>query len=100
MRVRIRSLLSFYQSFLFVSLIIDLVCIFVIWKTNFNLFMAMLWFKIVAMAIVIFYISEYRHRDFYYYQNIGISKRFLWLGTLSMDFLSFFFSSFLIYKLR
>jgi hypothetical protein len=100
MRVRIRSLFTFYQSFLAVTTVINLVCLFVIWETNFKLFTTILWFKAIAMATIIFFINEYKRREFYYYQNMGISKSFLWRGTLSVDFLLFLFGSFLIYKLK
>lgn len=100
MQIRLRSLLTFYRSFFSFSIFIDAICFFVIVETHFNLFMMMFWFKVVAMLIIFYFISEYKRREFYYYRNMGISKAFLWRGTLSVDFLLFLLGSFLIYTLK
>jgi hypothetical protein len=43
------------------------------------------WLKLSATAIIFFYIRTYKNKEFYYYQNLGLSKTFLWSLTISLD---------------
>lgn len=47
------------------------------------------WFKILTLAITIYSINVYKRNEFYYYKNLGLSKRMLWLPILIFDFLLF-----------
>ena len=60
----IRLLLSFYRSFFFLNTLITL---------------------------VFFYIRSYKHKEFYYYQNLGLSRGLLWTTTFCFDFALFLF---------
>ncbi len=97
MRVILRSIFNFYRSFIFLSFIINVICLFVIGKTDFNLFMLMFWFKVVAMLITFYFISDYKRKEFFYYQNLGVSRKLLWVSTFTFDIFLFLMASFLIY---
>ncbi len=97
MRIALRSFLTFYRSFFALSFLINIFCIAIIIKSDFNLFSLMFWYRAGVMAIIFYFINDYKHKEFYYYQNLGISKRFLWVSTFSVDILLFLLGSLLIY---
>jgi hypothetical protein len=43
------------------------------------------------MSITFYYINDQKKKEYYYYQNLGVSKRLLWISILSFDFLLFIF---------
>jgi hypothetical protein len=38
------------------------------------------------MTLVFFFIRTYKSKEFIYYQNLGLSRTFLWTSTLLFDF--------------
>ena len=47
------------------------------------------WLKIFTLGIIILFINSYKKNEFYYYQNLGLSKLFLWLTTITIDLILF-----------
>src|SRR5690242_16076421 len=97
-RRTIRLLWTFYTSFVIVSLIITAICLSIFWKYGVSTFFALFWFKLATLAITFYFINSYKAKEYYYYQNLGISKVLLWSATLSFDFA--FFLSLLIQTFR
>lgn len=97
MRIILRSLVTFYKSFALLSLIINVFCITIIVVTQFRLFPLMFWFRVAVMALIFYFISDYKQKEFYYYQNLGISKGTLWISTLAFDLFLFLLANYLIY---
>ncbi len=97
MKIAIRSLFTFYSSFCVFSLLIDIFCLAIIVRTNFNLFPLMFWFRAVVMAIIFYFINDYKTKEFYYYQNLGVSKNFLWTATFSLDTILFLSANLIFY---
>lgn len=58
----------------------------------------LIWFKIISLALIYYFINIYKRQEFYYYQNLGVSKSFLWISTLLFD--SFMFILLLILTLK
>ena len=79
----------FYRSFILLSLIITAICLRVFWLYHFKIFFTIFWFKIVTLAITYYFIDVYKRKEYYYYHNLGISKRKLWTITLGFDFALF-----------
>lgn len=44
-----------------------------------------IWFKILTLGIGGYFISSYKRKEFYYYQNLGMPKMFLWICKFSFD---------------
>jgi len=42
------------------------------------------------MALIFFYIREYKSNEFYFYKNLGISKKALWTFSISFDLIIYF----------
>ena len=85
----LRLLLTFYKSFAFASVIITLSCMSIIFTEGIKTITALIWFKIVTLFLIFFFINNYKRNEFYYYQNLGISKLFLWISTMAMDIIMF-----------
>jgi lipopolysaccharide export system ATP-binding protein len=82
----IKLLLTFYRSFFVLSFLITLVCLGLFLEYGPDIFFILLWLKLSATALIFFFIRTYKHREFYYYQNLGLSRTFLWTTTLLFDF--------------
>jgi hypothetical protein len=87
LRKNIRLIALFYRSFCWVTLSFTVFCIVIFRKYRFHIFLLDFWFKVITLGLVFYFITLYRGKEFYYYQNLGISKRTLWISTLSFDFI-------------
>lgn len=52
------------------------------------------------MGFIITYINSYRENEYFYYQNLGVSKTTLWTGSLLFDFVLFLILIISAYHLR
>lgn len=95
----VRSFLTFYSSFFALSVIIDVICLYIIIKSDFMLFPVTFWFRAVVMATIFYFINDYKRKEFYYYQNLGVSKRFLWAATYIVDTLFFLSANLILYMI-
>jgi len=84
-----RSILTFYRSFAFVSYLITFACMFIIYTYGIKTYTTLFWFKLITLGLIFFYLKKYSQRDFYYYKNLGVSKKVLWISTLCFDFTMF-----------
>jgi lipopolysaccharide export system ATP-binding protein len=81
----IKLVLTFYKSFFIASFLITLLCCLLFLEFGPAILLPLHWLKLSAIAIIFFYIRTYKNKEFYYYQNLGLSKTFLWSLTLSLD---------------
>lgn len=86
-----RLILTFYKSFLLASLVVNACCIYFFLKYGYGIFNVLFWFKIITLSLIFYYINDYKKKEFYYYQNLGISKQKLWVACLMFDFMLFLF---------
>lgn len=96
----IRLITTFYKSFLLASLLVTACCLGLFWEYGFSIFAAIFWLKINTLAITYYFITSYKSKTFYYYQNLGISKVLLWCTTLIFDFAFFIFLVMAMYTLK
>jgi hypothetical protein len=52
------------------------------------------------LFIIYNFIRSYKSKEFYYYQNLGLSKKFLWISTLSFDILLYLVVTIQVNKFR
>ena len=95
---RINIIWIFYRSFFLLSLIITASCLRAFWLFQFKVFFTFFWFKIITLAITYYFVDVYKRKEYYYYQNLGISKTKLWTVTLGVDFALFVLLIILVYK--
>jgi hypothetical protein len=84
---KIRLIVLFYRNFWLASLLITLACLGLFWEYGYSIFATLFWFKLATLFIIYRYIRSYKSKEFYYYQNLGVSKMLLWISTLSVDLL-------------
>jgi len=87
--IKLRLLATFYKSFVFVSWAITLFCLLMIFIQGIGIITPLFWFKLVTLAIIVLFINSYKRNDFYYYKNLGLSKKILWISTLVFDLVLF-----------
>lgn len=87
----IKLALTFYKSFSFASLCITLLCLYIYkyWQFTPVILVVLFWFKIATYLLTIYHIKQAKHKEFFYYQALGISKTTLWIISLLFDFSSF-----------
>ena len=85
----IRLIWTFYKNFLLLSLLITLTCVALFWEYGFGIFSALFWLKSGSLALTYFFIDSYKAKEYYYYQNLGVSKTVLWTSTILFDFMLF-----------
>jgi hypothetical protein len=87
----IRLLFTFYKLYAATSIIISLACFYSIYKYELGIssFSAFFWFKIITLGLIYYYIHSYKNNEFYYYKNLGLTKKQLWISTLIFDFIIF-----------
>jgi hypothetical protein len=84
-----RLIWTFYRSFFFTSLVVDVCCIHFFLKYGYSVFNALFWFKLITLGLIFYYVNDYKKKEFFYYQNLGLSKQRLWIITLTFDFILF-----------
>ena len=96
----LRLAFTFYKSYAYVSLLITLCCLMVSYTHGIKTFTALFWFKIITLGLILFFINSYKGDEYYYYKNLGLHKRVLWISTLSFDILVFIILFVISIKIR
>jgi len=85
----IRIVFTFYSSYFIAGLIISLACASIVLSTGLTAMSGVLLIKTVSLVIIYFFISAYKHQEFYYYQNLGFSKKRIWVFSIIADLILF-----------
>ena len=92
---KLRLLLTFYLSYSPVTVLITLACAYTLYKANVfsaqpaKMLPLIVWIKVITTGIIVYYINNHQQKQFFYFQNLGLSKLFLWGCTLAFDFILF-----------
>lgn len=83
----------FYKNYCLASILITATCALLLWRTGFvnPVFFYVFWFKLITLGIIFYFINREKKNEFFYYCNLGLSQRALWISSLSFDFLFFIF---------
>ncbi|HWK04386.1 MAG TPA: hypothetical protein VNS58_12175 [Puia sp.] len=90
-RKTIRLLLTFYKNFFFFSFLMTLICMGLFREYGMSIFSTLFWLKLSTLGLTIVVIKSYKNKEFYYYQNLGLTRTFLWVSTLGFDFILYLF---------
>jgi hypothetical protein len=96
----IRLIVTFYNTYNIPSILISLLSAAILMKSGLSFFVVVFWFKLISMAFIITFINSYRKKEYFYYQNLGLSKMALWAGSLVFDFVLFLVLLIFAYQLR
>ena len=84
---QIRLLFTFYTGFVAPSLLITLSCTFLIYSLGISALVYLFWFKVITTVVFYFSLNAYKKKEYFYFQNLGLSKQKLWTFNLVIDFL-------------
>ncbi len=98
----IRALYSFYLNHALIGLLLSFCCRYTykVYGCNYKTLPFLFWFKVITMAIIWYVVTTNKRKEFFYYQNLGISKTLLWTATLGIDFILFVAMLVLTFKMR
>jgi len=96
----IRLLITFYRGFFVATFSITIICIIIFFRYGITTLAILFWFKMITLILIYYFIQSYKSKEFFYYQNLGVSKFLLWTSTLTFDFFIFLASIITTYKLR
>ena len=81
----IRLIIDFYKSFALLSFLITLSSVIIVYANGYHAFTILFWFKIITVGLIFYYINDYKRAEFYYFKNLGLTKRILWTSTIFFD---------------
>ena len=84
-----RLILTFYRSFFIASFIVTIACMSIISEHGLKALGSLLWIKIITLGLIYLFINNYKRREYYYYQNLGVSKMKLWYSSITIDIIMF-----------
>lgn len=87
----LRLLFTFYSSFFAATFLITLASVGLLAYLGMSAFTVVFWFKVITLGMILYYIQGYKKKEFMYYQNLGMSRTFLWLSVVGLDLGLFFF---------
>jgi hypothetical protein len=88
--VSLRLILTFYRSYFLASFLVTMAFAYLFWEYGYRIFATLFWGKLATLFIIYNFIRSYKSNEFYYYQNLGLSKKILWFCTLSFDMVLYF----------
>ncbi|KIO77721.1 hypothetical protein TH53_07215 [Pedobacter lusitanus] len=91
----LKLLLNFYLSILLTTFTLFIIGLIAYQFMGVEFLPAIIWFKVITLGVIGYYISSYKKKQFYYYQNLP--KTFLWACTFSFD-LSLFIALLIMMK--
>ena len=86
----IRIIGTFYRSFILFSILMTACCLGLYWEYGADIFVALFWVKLLTLGLTYYFINSYKTKEYYYYLNLGLSKRILWTSILLFDFSVFY----------
>jgi hypothetical protein len=85
----LRLYFTFFQGFFLPAFLISLGGSAILFVWGMQAFMAVFWYKIVTMFVLYSFVKRYKKKEFFYYQNLGLSLLKLWSFALIIDMFLF-----------
>ncbi len=95
-----RLVLLFYRSFFVATNLITASCIAIFYQNGLESFFAIFWFKLITLALIYYFMKSIKAKQFYYYQNLGVSKVVLWTSAFALDFVLFIISLIITHQIK
>ena len=97
---KLNLILIFYRNFWFAGLLITAACMLLFWEYGYSIYNTLFWLKISTLLIIYQFVNTYKKNEFYYYQNLGLSKVILWASTLGFEMIAWYFLLALVNKVK
>ncbi len=85
----LKLIARFYRGFFLPNILVTISCVYIQHETaaaKFGVTGVLFWYKLITMALILWYILSDKKKELYYYQNLGISKVMLAVTTSVFDF--------------
>ena len=98
---KIRLIITFYKLFFYAGLVISLACAYTVYRWKINPFSEFFGLKTFTLGLFFYYIHyNKRGNVYYYFKNLGLSKKQLWITTLTFEYILFVILLIMAVKLR
>lgn len=81
----LKAILLFYKKFGFGSNIINLTCCWLLLRLGIGSIYGLQFLKAATLIAIFLFIQNFRKDQFYFYYNLGVSQKKLWIGALLID---------------
>ena len=85
----LRIIIVFYKNFILLSLLLNVVCNRLFYLFGFSIFFGLFWIKMVSYLVAFYFVNSNKKNEYFFYQNIGFKRKFLWTITIVFDFILF-----------
>lgn len=89
LKKKIRLLKVFYSSFALFSMAITVACLVIAFYSGAKSIGILIWLKLGTSGLIYFFQNHEMQHEYYYYKNLGLGKKSLWIGSLGFDFFLF-----------
>jgi len=97
---KIQLYFSFYKSIAVVNISISIGVLSVIYVYGISPFLYLFWFKIFTLAFILYANNTYKSREYFYFLNLGVSKKNLWISSALIDIVIFILLLIITLKIR
>ncbi len=91
---------TFYRTFFIAGIAISLSLMIVFYTHGLSPFIVLFWTKIISLLLIYLYVNKTRSHEYHYYNNLGLRKIQLWIGSLLIDLSIFFLLLFITLNIR
>lgn len=85
----VRIIIVFYKNFIVLSLLLNIIFIRLFYLFGFSIFFGLFWIKILSYLVAFYFVNSNKKNEYFFYQNIGFKRKFLWTITIVFDFILF-----------
>lgn len=93
-------LATFARPFIPAMLVVTAAALWLTAQFGTSILALMFWFKAATSAMIFYVVDQLKKKEYFYYRNLGLSRRRLWWSVTVVDFLLFLLSSALTLTLR
>ncbi|MES2477762.1 MAG: hypothetical protein V4561_01655 [Bacteroidota bacterium] len=87
-----KAILLFYKNFGFASNLITLACCWLLRRLGIGAVYGLQFLKAATLVSIFFFIQSFRKEQFYFYYNLCVSRKTLWINALLIDISIFILS--------
>lgn len=81
----LRLFATFYRNFFWFSFILFCCSVFIFVNNGLSSVKGIFWLKIITSFLVYFFVDKYMRKEYFYYRNLGLSKKKIWWAIFSFE---------------
>jgi hypothetical protein len=81
--------LLFYKSFAAASIAVSIGAVSIVYVYGIGTFLPIFWFKVFTLLCILYANHKYKSNEYYFFLNLGIPKRNLWIFSGVFDMIVF-----------